>query len=138
METQPAVDRYLASPSLSEATRRAYGFDLRAFSQWLAERGTKVDEVDVRVLSDWATELGRSRNGFAPATIARKLSAVRAFLRFTLGPARVPDRSLAPRRGRRLPDAPKPSEIEALLDAVEGDEPLALRNRALLDRKSVV
>ena len=133
METQPAVDRYLASPALSEATRRAYGFDLRAFSHWLAERGTKVDEVDVRVLSDWATELGRARNGFAPATIARKLSAVRAFLRFTLGPARVPDRSLAPRRGRRLPDAPKPSEIEALLDAVEGDEPLALRNRALLE-----
>ena len=133
METQPAVDRYLASPALSEATRRAYGFDLRAFSDWLAERGTPVDDVDVRVLSDWATELGRARNGFAPATIARKLSAVRAFLRFTLGPARVPDRSLAPRRGLRLPDAPKASEIEALLDAVQGDEPLALRNRALLE-----
>ena len=133
METQPAVDRYLASPALSEATRRAYGFDLRAFSDWLAERGTAVDEVDVRVLSDWATELGRARNGLAPATIARKLSSVRAFLRFTLGPARVPDRSLAPRRGRRLPNAPKAAEIEALLDAVEGDEPLALRNRALLE-----
>ena len=133
METQTAVDRYLASPALSEATRRAYGFDLRGFSDWLADRGTAVDEVDVRVLSDWATELGRARNGFAPATIARKLSAVRAFLRFTLGPARVPDRSLAPRLGRRLPDAPKSSEIEALLDAVSGDEPLALRNRALLE-----
>lgn len=133
METRAAVDRYLASPALSEATRRAYGFDLRAFSAWLAERGTRVDEVDVRVLSDWATELGRARNGLAPATIARKLSSVRAFLRFTLGPSRVPDRSLAPRRGRRLPDAPKTAEIEALLEAVRGDEPLALRNRALLE-----
>jgi site-specific recombinase XerD len=45
----------------------------------------------------------------------------------------VPEAALAPRRGRRLPDAPKASEIEALLEVVEGDSPLALRNRALLE-----
>jgi len=58
---------------------------------------------------------------------------VRSCLRFTFGRARVPDAALAPRRPRRLPDAPKAAEVEALLELVEGDSPLALRNRALLE-----
>ena len=63
----------------------------------------------MRVLADWVAELGRARPGgkLAPATIGRKLVAVRSLLRFSLGPDRVPDAILAPRRPRRLPDAPK-------------------------------
>jgi site-specific recombinase XerD len=34
---------------------------------------------------------------------------------------------------RRLPDAPKVAEVDELLELVEGDSPLALRNRALLE-----
>ena len=66
-------------------------------------------------------------------TIARKLSAVRAFLRFALGPARVPDASLAPRRGRRLPEALRADEVEQAIDALDGDGALAVRNRALVE-----
>jgi site-specific recombinase XerD len=128
-----AIDRFLASPSLAESTRRAYAADLRGFAEWLERRGKGVEDVDVRVLVDYASELGRARHGLAPATIGRKLAAVRSFLRFTLGPARVPDASLAPRRPRRLPDAPKQGEVEALLDEVGGDGPLGLRNRALVE-----
>jgi site-specific recombinase XerD len=133
MDTAAAVDRFLASPRLGEATRRAYGIDLRHFTAWLEHRGTDLEGVDVRVLADYASELGRARNGLAPATIGRRLAAVRSFLRFTLGPERVPDASLAPRRGRRLPDAPKPGEVDVLLDGLDGDGPLGLRNRALVE-----
>jgi site-specific recombinase XerD len=133
MDTDAAVERFLASPSLADSTRRAYGVDLRRFAAWLARRGQSVDDVDVRVLVEYAGELGRARNGLAPATIARKLSAVRALLRFTLGPARVPDAALAPRRPQRLPEAPKPAEVDELLASVDGDGALALRNRALLE-----
>jgi site-specific recombinase XerD len=127
------VERFLASPGLSERTRRAYASDLRDFRAWLGARS--LDEVDARVLAAYATQLGRSRPGgkLAPATVARRLSAVRALLRFSLGPDRVPDASLAPRRARRLPVAPKTGEVDTLLDAVDGDGPLALRNRALLE-----
>jgi site-specific recombinase XerD len=45
----------------------------------------------------------------------------------------VPEGSFAPRKGRRLPDAPKAAEIDAVLEAFEGDDPLALRNRALVE-----
>jgi site-specific recombinase XerD len=45
----------------------------------------------------------------------------------------VPEAALASSRSRRLPDAPKPAEVEELLDVADGDSPLALRNRALLE-----
>jgi integrase/recombinase XerD len=131
--TAAAIDRFLASPALAEATRRAYGADLREFADWLERRGTAVEDVDVRALVEYAAELGRARRGLAPTTVARRLAAVRSFLRFTLGPERVPDAALAPKRPRRLPEAPKPSEIDAILDALDGEGPLALRNRALVE-----
>jgi site-specific recombinase XerD len=133
METATAIDRFLAAPAFAESTRRAYAADLRTFADWLGRRGTSVEEIDVRVLVEYASELGRARNGLAPATIARKLAAVRSFLRFTLGPARVPDAALGPRRPQRLPEAPKQREIEEILDAVTGEGALGLRNRALLE-----
>jgi site-specific recombinase XerD len=133
MVTEAAIDRFLASPALAESTRRAYAADLRRFCDWLDERGTSVEEIDVRALVDYASELGRSRNGLAPATIARNLAAVRSFLRFTLGPTRVPDASLGPRRPQRLPEAPKREEIELIVDSLDGDGPLGLRNHALVE-----
>ena len=52
----------------------------------------------------------------------------------TLGPSRVPDAALAPRRPRRLPETPALQEVEQTVDAASrGDGPLALRNAALLE-----
>src|SRR5438128_4601099 len=134
MDTNAAIERFLASPALSDSTRRAYGVDVREFGDWLARRGTRLESVDVRTLADYAAELGRARpRKLAPTTIGRKLASVRSFLRFTLGPSRVPDVSFAPRRPRRLPDAPRRDEVDAFLSTLEGDEPLALRNRALIE-----
>jgi site-specific recombinase XerD len=134
VETRTAIDRFLASPGLSDATRRAYRSDLESFARWLDRRGTALDGVDARVFSEWAAELGRGRpRRLAPATIARKLAAARALIRHALGAARVPEGSFAPRRPRRLPDAPKALEVDAALAGLEGDGPLALRNRALVE-----
>jgi site-specific recombinase XerD len=128
-----ALERFLASPSLSEGTRRSYRFDLEPFVAWLDARGTTLDDVDARALAEYAAELGRDRRKLAPATIARKLAAIRSFLRHALGPARVPEGSFAPRRARHLPVTPRQSDVDSLLDAVRGDGPLPLRNRALLE-----
>ena len=129
-----AIDRFLATAGISDATRRAYRNDLRDFAEWYGDRD--VEAVDVRVLAAWTAELGRARPGgkLAPATIARKLAALRSLLRFTLGPGRVPDVPLAPRRGRRLPDAPKTTDVDDLLEELtRGEGALALRNRALME-----
>jgi site-specific recombinase XerD len=134
MDTSDAVIRFLASPTLSDATRRAYRVDVEEFCVWLSRRGTRLDDVDVRALADYAAELGRARpRKLAPATIGRKLAAVRAFLRHALGAERVPDASFSPRRPRRLPDAPRPYEVDRELDALAGEGPLAARNRALVE-----
>jgi site-specific recombinase XerD len=131
--TEAAIARFLEHGGLSPATKRAYGADLRAFVSWLESSGLGLDDVDARVLADYVVELGRGRARLAPASVSRRLAAIRACLRFTYGAAHVPGAGLAPARLRRLPDPPKEAEIASLLGLVEGTSPLALRNRALLE-----
>ncbi len=132
MSTDAAIERLLTSAALSDATQRAYRSDLRGFARWLDEQGLSLDDVDARVLTEYAAMLGRGRpRRLAPATIARKLAAVRALLRSALGPARVPDVRLAPRRPRRLPHVDKADEVARKLRSLEGEGPIPLRNRAL-------
>ncbi|HVS86014.1 MAG TPA: tyrosine-type recombinase/integrase [Gaiellaceae bacterium] len=136
MDARAAADRFLASPAFAEGTRRAYRVDVEEFCAWLETRRVALEQVDVRVLAEYVAWLGTARRSggkLAPATISRKLAAVRAFLRHALGKARVPDAPLAPRRGRRLPDAPRAAEVEQTLGALEGEGAVALRNRALVE-----
>jgi site-specific recombinase XerD len=131
---EAATERFLAAGGLSEATQRAYAGDLRDFARWFGP-DSPVEDVDVRVLADWVAELGRARGRgkLAPSTISRKLVAVRSLLRYALGPDRVPDAALAPKRPRRLPDAPKLDEVEGIVASFGGAEALDVRNRALVE-----
>ena len=131
--TTAAINRFLEHGGLSEATKRAYRADLRAFAVWLDSRDLDLGSVDARVLSDYVGDLGRGHRRLAPASISRRLAAIRSYIRFSLGAASVPDAALSHRRPRRLPDAPRAAEIEELLELADGDSPLALRNRALLE-----
>ena len=134
MNASAAAAKFLDSPALGDATRRAYRFDVEEFCEWLGDRD--LESVDVRTLVEYVGYLGTSRGGrgkLAPASISRKLAAVRAFLKHALGVARVPEARLAPRRARRLPEAPKLRDVDAELESLEGDTPLALRNRALVE-----
>jgi site-specific recombinase XerD len=136
VDARRAAARFLESPSLSEGTRRAYRVDLDEFCTWLEREGIALERVDVRTLTGYVAYLGSGRRAggkLAASTIARKLSAVRGFVRHSLGAARVPDARLAPRRGRRLPDAPASDAVDKELAALEGEGPLALRNRALVE-----
>jgi len=134
MTVEAATDRYLAAAGISAGTRRVYAADLREFAGWFGA-DSPIEDVDLRVLADWVAELGRARPGgkMAPATLGRKLTAVRSLVRYALGPDRVPDASLAPKRPRRLPDAPKVREVEEIVAGLDGDGALALRNRALIE-----
>jgi len=131
---EAATERFLAAAGISDGTRRAYGSDLREFGRWFGP-DSPINDIDIRVLADWVSELGRAREHgkLAPATIGRKLASVRSLLRFTRGPGYVPDASLAPRRPRRLPDAPKQGEVEDIVAGLGGDSALALRNQALVE-----
>jgi len=119
----------------SAATRRSYASDLHQLMEWLAARGSTVDTLDRRAVRAYSAHLGR--RGYAPATLARKLSTLRGLSRFltergVLGAD--PTRLLpGPRRRRRLPRVLSQAEVEALLTAAGGTDPLALRDRAILE-----
>jgi len=130
-----ARDRALSQFSrLGEGTRKSYRHDVDEFAAWLGDRRLALDDVDVRVLTDYAADLGRARpRKLAPATIARKLAAVRSFSGSHSGRRTCPTSRSHRGRPRRLPDTPKTEEVESALSALAGDGPLALRNLALVE-----
>ena len=75
--------------------------------------------------------------GLATTTIGRQISAIRTYFKFLVGEglaARDPSERLeSPKRWRTLPAVLSVSEVEQLLQAPNTDEPLAIRDRALLE-----
>jgi integrase/recombinase XerC len=144
------VDEFLASlGAYSPQTRRAYEHDVREFVAW-AERGgcPEPERADRRVLRRYLAYL--NTRGFARTYIARKVAAVRGYLRHLHRKGQIagdPGRGLRTPKGEsRLPRVPASSETVALLDAAaarverlpgEGDDPiagaLARRDLAMLE-----
>jgi site-specific recombinase XerD len=119
----------------SVATRRSYASDLQQLFEWLAERDLTVADLGRRQVRAFSADLGR--RGYAPATLARKLSTLRGFARHLTESgvlAADPARSLpGPRRRRRLPRVLSVADVDTLVAATEGTEPLALRDRVVLE-----
>ena len=127
--------RELEVRGASAATRRSYASDLQQLLEWLAERDLTVADLGRRQVRAFSAELGR--RGYAPATLARKLSTLRGFARHLTESgvlAADPARSLpGPRRRRRLPRVLSVSDVDTLVAATEGTDPLALRDRLILE-----
>jgi site-specific recombinase XerD len=127
--------RELEVRGASAATRRSYSSDLRQLLEWLGGRDLTVADLDRRQVRAYSAELGR--RGYAPATLARKLSTLRGFTRHLTEAgllAADPARSLpGPRRRRRLPRVLSLSEVGTLVSASDGTGPMALRDRLILE-----
>jgi site-specific recombinase XerD len=127
--------RELETRGASRHTLRAYGNDLSELAGWATGRGRAPGELVYRDLRAYASTL--SERGLAPATVARKLAAVRSLhdhLVRAQGAAQNPGELLpSPKRGSRLPRVLGPDQIAALLDRVPASGPLEVRDRALLE-----
>jgi site-specific recombinase XerD len=126
---------WMRARGASPATLRAYAADLRQLGRWLAAAGVAPQDADTRTLRRYAAHLGTLR--YAPATAARKLSAVRGAYAWMHDRGAIP-RSPAtlvpgPKRSRTLPATLSSAEVERLLDAPAGTSPRDLRDRALLE-----
>jgi site-specific recombinase XerD len=126
---------WMRARGASAATLRAYAADLRQLDRWLAAAGIAPQDADTRTLRRYAAHLGTLR--YAPATAARKLSAVRGLYAWMHDRGAI-DRSPAtlvpgPKRTRTLPATLSAAEVERLLDAPAGTAPRDLRDRALLE-----
>jgi site-specific recombinase XerD len=129
------MDADLRRRGCADKTRHAYGIDLTQFASWAAEQQLAPNEVSPRAVRRYVASL--SERGAAPASSARKLAALRTFFssqrehgEIRQNPA---DLVSAPRRGSHLPRVLKVSEARQLLDGIDADGPLVLRDRALFE-----
>jgi site-specific recombinase XerD len=126
---------WMRARGASPATLRAYAADLRQLARWLSAADIAPEAADTRILRRYAAHLGTLR--YAPATAARKLSAVRGLYAWMQDRGAI-DRSPAtlvpgPKRTRTLPSTLSTGEVERLLDGPSGTSPRDLRDRALLE-----
>ncbi|MFZ2058868.1 MAG: site-specific tyrosine recombinase [Acidimicrobiales bacterium] len=124
-----AVERGRAPASIS-----AYRRDLAAYERFLADRGVTLLEADVGLVEAYVALLSETMR---PTSTARALAAVRGLHRFCVderGATVDPTEGVStPRIPQAIPKALSESEVELLLSAVVGEDPRALRDRAILE-----
>jgi len=113
-----------------------YRRDVLRFMAFALDRGvTDPTGVSAHVLRDFVYQL--KDVGFAPTSIRRQVSALRTYFKFLLGEGHVasdPSRELeVPKAWKTLPKALSVADVTALMAAPNPDEPLAWRDRALLE-----
>jgi len=130
-----AFEQDLIRRAVADKTRDAYAGDCRHFAEWAAAHEAHPATVDVRTLRRYAA--GLAERGMAPATIARRLAALRGLFRIQIQIGAREDNPAellsSPRRPQRLPHVLKSAEVATLLDSIPAATPLELRDRALFE-----
>ena len=122
---------------LARNTLDSYRGDLRHFADWLEERQGKdlvaAEQGDVAGYLSHRLSVSRTK----ASTASRELSALKRLYQWLLRQGRLdadPTLKIAsPKLPRRLPDSLTEADVEALLSAPQGGEPLPLRDRAMLE-----
>lgn len=130
------VQRCRVERGLSPHTLDAYRRDLAGFLAFADRFGLRtLGEIDRRAVRRYVANL--STRSYAPRTIARRTSALRAFLEDA---ARRGDIAANPaagvpliKRPDSLPKAIPSGALGSVLDDMTGSEPVDLRDRALLE-----
>jgi integrase/recombinase XerD len=121
-----------SSPQTLEAYRR----DVERLVTYARTKGARSPiDVTSRMLREFVYHL--KDVGLAPSSIRRNISAVRTYFRFLLSDGVVvrdpSERLETPKRWRTLPDVLTVDEITRLIASPTFDEPLAFRDRAMLE-----
>src|SRR2546423_4616604 len=120
----------------SRHTVESYLRDITRLTEYATSRGAKTPEqlsaAQLREFIYFLKDLG-----LAPTTIRRQISAIRTYFKFLVGEgiaARDPsERIESPKRWRTVPAVLTVPEMDKLPAAPNTDEPLAIRDRALLE-----
>ena len=133
------IDTYLDAiwmeKGLSENTLASYRRDLQQFCHWLNERAVGLvacGRIDLQQYLAW-----RVKEKLRASSTARMLSCLRGFYRYLLREDIINEDPLllidSPKKGRPLPKTLTESEVEALLEAPELNDPVQFRDRAMLE-----
>jgi site-specific recombinase XerD len=128
-------DRDLRARSAAERTRRAYAVDLGGFVEWVRPQGLGPGDVRHRDVRRYAA--GLSEAGAAPATVARKLAAIRGIYNFLVRTERAGQNPAelvsSPKKAEKLPHVLSAEQMRSLLERIPARTPLELRDRAMLE-----
>ncbi|KIP52904.1 site-specific tyrosine recombinase XerD [Leucobacter komagatae] len=150
MRPASSVEKYLRHLSiergLSDNSLAAYRRDFARYSAWLDEQGIDdLARVTPETISAYVAALASATKegadppapAYSASSITRMVSTVRGLHRFLFDEGELPDNAgrgvRTPKKGQRLPKAISIEDVQALLEAVSGDDPVSLRDRALLE-----
>ena len=142
MLLERALDAYLrhvtVERGLSAHTISAYRRDLEGYREWLLAAGiADTSEVTAAVIDGFIAERASADPAPAATSLARLQSSVRGWHRFLVREGIDADdpsgRLRPPKAPRRLPKALTIDQVERLLDAPPPDDPIGIRDRALLE-----
>ncbi|MFS0894130.1 site-specific tyrosine recombinase XerD [Microbacterium sp. 179-I 3D3 NHS] len=142
MLLERALDVYLrhvtVERGLSEHTVAAYRRDLDGYAAWLTAAGiSDTGDVTPALIGRFIAERSSAEPAPAATSIARLQSSVRGWHRFLAREGIEDDdpsgRLRPPKAPSRLPKALTVDQVERLLAAPAADEPLGIRDRALLE-----
>jgi integrase/recombinase XerD len=135
-----AIDRFMshvaAERGLARNSVEAYGRDLRAFGDVMeSRRRSFADEVDRDDLVAFLEHLVDRK--LSASSRARTMSAVRGLFKYLVREGLIetsPLRELrSGRRQRPIPKQLAAAQIERILEAARGNDPLAVRDRAMVE-----
>jgi|SRR5579859_5495973 len=130
-----AFEADLRRRAVAARTIRAYRTDAAQFAAWADGRGLDPATIDIRALRRFAA--GLSERGNVPATVARKLAALRGLLRVQVELGRREENPAellgSPRLPQHLPSVLKAAEVQVLLERIPAGGPLEVRDRALFE-----
>ncbi len=124
---------------LARNTLEAYRSDLLQFGHYLEAHGATAATASDAELSGFLTALavGNGKPPASAATLHRKTACLRSFFRHLrregVRDSDPTSRLSTPRRGRPLPQVLTRGEVATLIAQPRGTEPVALRDRALLE-----
>jgi len=130
------LDALWMEQGLSQNTLDAYQSDLQGLARWSASgKAGSLNSLDKGHLQTYLAH--RLEQGIKARSTARMLSTIRRYYQYQIRENHLsadPSASLeSPRLGRSLPKTLSEREVEALLEAPDLDDPLGLRDRAMLE-----